>query len=190
MFTPKTSLISLRKSISLAAAAILLGGLPACSGVRDSLGLSKQAPDEFAVVSNAPLTLPPDFSLRPPTPGARRPQETPIREQAAETLFQDNQLAGTESTGELALLQQADALETDPNIRLVVDREFSLFVNERDDFFESLLFWREEQALGDAVDARAEQQRLQENAALGQAVTTGETPTIERKERALLEGIF
>lgn len=190
MYTPKKSSRTLRKSLSLVAAAILLGGLPACSGVRDSLGLSKQSPDEFAVVSNAPLTLPPDFSLRPPTPGARRPQETPIREQAANALFEDNQLAPVESQGELAILQQADALETDPNIRLVVDREFSLFVSEQDDFFESLLFWRGETPLGEAVDARAESQRLQENAALGQAVTTGETPTIERKERALLEGIF
>ena len=32
-------------------------------------------PDEFAVESRAPLTVPPDFDLRPPEPGAPRPQE-------------------------------------------------------------------------------------------------------------------
>jgi len=44
--------------------------------------------------------------------------------------------------------------------------------------------------LGQSVDASAESKRLQENAALGEPVTTGETPVIERRERALLEGIF
>jgi len=190
MSTRKTTSSKMLKCLSLAAAALLVGGLPACSGVRESLGLTKQAPDEFAVVSNAPLTLPPDFSLRPPSPGARRPQVQPISEQAAETLFEDRPVAVAESSGELALLQQADALETDPNIRLVVDREFSLFVAERDDFFESLLFWRDGVPLGQSVDASAESKRLQENAALGEPVTTGETPVIERRERALLEGIF
>ncbi len=33
------------------------------------------SPDEFAVESRAPLTIPPDFDLRPPQPGAPRPQE-------------------------------------------------------------------------------------------------------------------
>ncbi|MCH8926537.1 MAG: DUF3035 domain-containing protein, partial [Proteobacteria bacterium] len=32
--------------------------------------------------------------------------------------------------------------------------------------------------------------RLRENAALGKAVTAGRTPTIERKSKALFEGLF
>jgi hypothetical protein len=40
------------------------------------------------------------------------------------------------------------------------------------------------------VDPQAEQQRIEENQALGKPVTEGETPTIERKKRGLLEGIF
>ncbi|MCH6587398.1 MAG: DUF3035 domain-containing protein, partial [Proteobacteria bacterium] len=32
--------------------------------------------------------------------------------------------------------------------------------------------------------------RLRETAALGKAVPAGETPTIERKSKALLEGLF
>jgi hypothetical protein len=57
--------------------------LAACEGVRQELGLTKQPPDEFAVVaSKAPLVVPPDFSLRPPRPGAPRPQETQPRDAA------------------------------------------------------------------------------------------------------------
>ena len=44
--------------------------LGACGGVRDTLGLAKRSPDEFTVVRKAPLSMPPDFNLRPPTPGA------------------------------------------------------------------------------------------------------------------------
>ena len=56
----------------------LLGGLAlgvaGCESTRETFGLNKQAPDEFQVVSRAPLSLPPDFTLRVPEPGAARPQ--------------------------------------------------------------------------------------------------------------------
>ncbi len=49
----------------LAFAALSL--LVACSGsVQQKLGLERRVPDEFQVVRRAPLTLPPDFTLRPP----------------------------------------------------------------------------------------------------------------------------
>jgi hypothetical protein len=50
-------------------------GLTGCSDWRQVIGLDQPAPDEFAVESRAPLTIPPDFNLRPPKPGAARPQD-------------------------------------------------------------------------------------------------------------------
>jgi len=49
--------------------------LAACGGesLSDTLGYGKSAPDEFAIVTKAPLVIPPDYSLRPPRPGALRP---------------------------------------------------------------------------------------------------------------------
>ena len=47
----------------------------ACGGARQALGLTKVSPDEFRVVTKAPLVLPPDYALRPPEPGKPRPQE-------------------------------------------------------------------------------------------------------------------
>jgi hypothetical protein len=44
-------------------------------GFRQLIGLDRTGPDEFAVESRAPLTIPPDFDLRPPAPGTGRPQE-------------------------------------------------------------------------------------------------------------------
>ena len=49
--------------------------LPGCAGFRQAIGIDRVGPDEFAVESRAPLTIPPEFDLRPPQPGAPRPQE-------------------------------------------------------------------------------------------------------------------
>lgn len=186
-----------RGAALLAGVAIVAAGVSGCQGMKKQLGLAKSAPDEFAVVRNAPLTIPPDFSLRPPRPGAARPQEAPIREQAEDDVFRAARAATAtieqgpvESQGESVLLQKAGAVDTDPDIRQIIDREYSDFAREQDGFVDWVMFWRDEEALGTIVDAEAEAQRLKENAALGRAATEGETPTIQRREKALLEGIF
>ena len=53
-------------TLRLLTVAALTLAVSACGGFREQLGLEKQSPDEFRVVSRAPLTLPPDYSLRPP----------------------------------------------------------------------------------------------------------------------------
>ena len=68
---------------------ILLAGstamLAACGG---GGGLfNRDRPDEFAVQRQAPLVVPPDFTLTPPAPGAPRPAEGSAAEQALEALF-------------------------------------------------------------------------------------------------------
>lgn len=47
---------------------VLIAG---CSGadVKETLGLGRAGPDEFRVVSRPPLSVPPEFTLRPPLPG-------------------------------------------------------------------------------------------------------------------------
>lgn len=72
-----------------AAGAIALGALAsllsACGGSGGILG--RERPDEFAVQRQAPLVVPPDFNLAPPTPGTPRPAEGTASEQALEVLF-------------------------------------------------------------------------------------------------------
>ncbi len=53
---------------------LLIGGLltailalSGCSDVKQELGVGRNSPDEFMVVKRAPLTLPPDYTLRPPS---------------------------------------------------------------------------------------------------------------------------
>ena len=189
---------SVGRGLALGLGALALAAtLSACEGgIGDALGLGKSAPDEFAVVRNAPLTLPPDFTLRPPRPGEARPNEESVREQARVALFNEaGALAIDDSTaaatqGEAAFVERAGAADVDPNIRHIVDREFSGYASEDESFIDSLLFWQEEQPPGEVVDAAAEAERLRENAEAGKPVTAGETPTIKRREKALLEGVF
>ena len=57
--------------LSLALAVTLLSG---CESARKAFSGDKNAPDEFAVYSRPPLSLPPDYRLRPPPPGTFPPQ--------------------------------------------------------------------------------------------------------------------
>ena len=56
--------------------------LPGCTDFRRVLGMDRVGPDEFAVESRAPLTIPPEFDLRPPQLGAPRPQEVTSADKA------------------------------------------------------------------------------------------------------------
>ena len=66
-------------AVTCAASVVLLSG---CSDFRRAIGMDRAGPDEFAVESRAPLTIPPEFDLRPPQPGAPRPQDANVAEKA------------------------------------------------------------------------------------------------------------
>ncbi|GIR54161.1 MAG: hypothetical protein CM15mP62_16320 [Rhodospirillaceae bacterium] len=63
-----------RALFSVLSVTLLLAFLTGCGEVRSMLGQNKQSPDEFAVLSQAPLSIPPNFTLRAPEPGANRPK--------------------------------------------------------------------------------------------------------------------
>jgi hypothetical protein len=61
---------------------VLVAMTAGCGSVKDELGLEKKAPDEFTVVRNAPLSLPPNYNLRPPKPGENGAGQQEQREKA------------------------------------------------------------------------------------------------------------
>ncbi len=160
--------------------AVLVAG--GCEGAREAIGLEKAAPDEFSVYTRAPLSLPPDYALRPPAPGSDRPQKVNPRDIAKQAILggQIRDAAGT-STGVQVLLRDTGALTSDPQIRATINRETSILAEEDRDIAESILFWVQPTKYGRVVDPGKESQRIRENQALGRPITEGETPTIERK---------
>jgi hypothetical protein len=191
-YNGRARLGAVRPALVIACAALLLAG---CSSLRSIAGLDKDAPDEFQVVTRAPLSMPPDFGLRAPDPGAPRPQEVTPTERARQIVI-DREVAPGEprvrpieglSVGESAFLKHAGAASSDPNIRRQVDRETATLADADKRWIDSLLFWKKSQPAGTVVDPEKESARLRENAALNRPVTAGETPTIKKKSSALFE---
>jgi hypothetical protein len=193
-YAMKGQIVSHPRYRLLIASAVLLGALTGCGSgeLRRSLGIDRAGPDAFSVVARAPLESPPAFGLRPPQPGASRPNETNAADRAREALLGPAARAGLadRSPGEAALLTQAGAIGVDPRIRDTVNRESTQLAEADRSFVDRLIFWQRPQAPGMVVNAGQESQRLRDNAALGRPVTEGETPVIQRKRRGPLEGLL
>jgi len=89
------------------------------------VGHKPKTPDEFAVARNAPLIIPPDFSLAPPVAGTAGLTPAEAQQQAIDTLFGG---PAPRSAGETTLLDAAGRNDAqlgirsqvwDPNTRLV-----------------------------------------------------------------------
>ncbi|HEY8288861.1 MAG TPA: DUF3035 domain-containing protein, partial [Acetobacteraceae bacterium] len=169
--------------------AVLLSG---CSdGVTRTFGLTRDAPDEFTVTTRAPLSMPPDYNLRPPRPGAARPQEQSARQQAEEALVPQLALGapqGTSSPGQSALLQEVGPAAPS-DIRAKIDRD-AANGSASDGFIDKLLYWRKPNSDAAQVDPARESQRLRENAALGQGPSAGDTPIIQPRKSGWFTNLF
>lgn len=127
----------------VATVAVLVAGtaLAGCQSARQALGITKVVPDEFRVVSKAPLVVPPDYSLRPPAPGEPRPQELEPESQARVALL-GQRAAEDRSQGEKLLATKAGGDQADPLIRYVVDDEFGSIAHKDKSFADLVMFWR------------------------------------------------
>jgi len=177
--------------------ALLLAGCG--DNVRRTLGLNKQSPDEFRVVSRAPLTVPPSFALRPPAPGAQRPQEASATERARQAVFRVEERErsleqappdDSRSLGERSLLLQAGVDRNDPNIRQEVERESRQINEESRSFADRLIFWKDPEPEYEEIDASAEARRLRGTDAMGERPTGENVPVVERRQRSLFERLF
>jgi len=131
------------KLTRVAVGALLIGAaaLAGCQSASRAFGLAKVTPDEFRVVTKAPLTLPPDYSLRPPQPGEPRPTELQP-ESAARQALEGQRAADVRSDGEKLLVQKAHADQADPLVRYVVDDEFGALAHKDKTFADWVMFWK------------------------------------------------
>ncbi|HEY1707585.1 MAG TPA: DUF3035 domain-containing protein [Rhizomicrobium sp.] len=157
----------MKNAVRLAGAALLLAGLSGCDSVRDAMGTQKDSPDEFAVVTKAPLVMPPDFTLRPPKPGAPPTNQIAPTDVAQTAMFSGDSTAATAalpanmSQGEKTLLASAGATGADNSIRQVIAADNRNMQAADEGFTDNLMFWQKSQAAADPnVDAAAEANRL------------------------------
>jgi hypothetical protein len=129
------------------AKAAILGGamlLSACTGNwKQAVGIQPTSPDEFAVESRAPLTMPPDFDLRPPAPGASRPQEVSAASKAQGVV--DNAGPGAPGKQASGTLRYAGTNLADPNAQ-IADQSLAAKLLRTNDTNESAVVEKRETA--------------------------------------------
>ena len=189
--------MKLQRILAFSLLATVVVVLSACESAKKVISRSKEAPDEFVVYQRPPLSLPPEFSLRPPNSGSSGPQAITPSDQARAALLQRQASVNTKpvsdptlSDGLNALMQKTGAAQADPSIREVVNAETTLLSKEDQRLADKMIFWVDDKPFeGTVVDAEKEQQRIRENQALGQPITEGETPQVKKKRatKGLLE---
>jgi hypothetical protein len=106
---------------------LLISLLSGCGeDVKQKLGIQRKSPDAFSVIANPPLSMPPDFELRPPLE-EKSYSKSHIQAQepshaAKEVLLgtKGSSSKSAPSHGENALLQKAGISDADSNIKSVL----------------------------------------------------------------------
>ncbi len=200
------------RTAMFASAASLL--LSACGGsdVKETLGLERKAPDEFRVVSRPPLSVPPEFNLRPPgdTQNAA-PSVAPVHKQAESLLLSDGEgntyalpaptsdtavvpvsvsTPSSADSAEMQFLKNAGADNADSTVRTTLEEEkiSHQIQKEEEGWWDSVFSGSE--AKDPTVDAKKEAERIQKNQDEGKPVNDGEIADTKGKDRGMWGRIF
>ena len=157
---------------------ILALNLISCSQLRESAGVTRKSLDEFQIVENPPLVLPPDFNLIPPDQLEEKNIQNVDKELAKEILFglEENMM---QNQSQLSIMQQI-LLETDvrdisPLIREEIDQQFSQEV-ESNNIFQ--IDWEDEI---DILDAVKESERIRNKNFEGKSIAEDDVPVKKEK---------
>lgn len=181
-------------AIRFACAMAAIATMTAGCGIGKALGGGKNAPDEFAITTKAPLVVPPDYGLRPPRPGETRPQELSPSERAQQVLVGDT-AAAPPSTGEQLLLRKAGALGADNSIRALLAAENGGRADKDRSLANQLMFWNfvdgkvDDSAAPLRVDNPEEWMAARE-AAIKAVIGEEAQVEIEQSEGLKLPGVF
>ena len=165
--------------ILIAASALGAMGLTGCSSASKALGITRDAPNEFNILTKAPLVIPPEYNLRPPQTGVSSSENNYSQEAARKALLGD--IDDAEPTrGEVVLMSKACVGRANQEIRVEIDGVNSV-ERKTSDFASRVLFWQDGRVVnpdGSPLDAENEAARLQsiEKATGGQQVEITKRP--------------
>ncbi|ABI77707.1 putative lipoprotein [Hyphomonas neptunium ATCC 15444] len=128
----------MKKTLPLLAAGLALGVTAACSATGSS---GAATPNEFRVVTKPPLSIPPNYSLRPPAPGTTIPAEVEAATAGGTEAFGTG-LGIEASASERALVAAAGANAVSQSIRAQVDWEETKAIRKSPTIADRILFWR------------------------------------------------
>lgn len=195
---------------------ISLLALTACTGqeVQETFGMNRKAPDEFVVYSRPPLSVPPEFDLKPPRPGEESPTVLTTEAQARELLLGTRKKPATldeaaatvdprvetavepvleanaPSGAQSSFLSKAGVDKADPKIREALGKDVIEAPKKKkkaESLYESIVGENKDEPV---VDAKGEAERIRDNRDKGKPVTEGETPTQDEKSKSVLDKIL
>jgi len=149
-----------------------------CSKVRESAGVNRKSLDEFAVIENPPLIIPPDFNLLPPDQLEDKNLENEESELAKEILFgleDDTETNNLELSTMENILNQSMAEGIDNSIREEIDEQFA---SEKKSTSKS---WDNEMEILDSI---AESERLRNELLNDEFKSNEEIPTVKVKDKS------
>ena len=147
-----------------------------CSNVRESAGVNRKNIDEFSVIENPPLVIPPDFNLLPPDQLEEKNLDKAESDLAKEILFglegetnNDNSELSTMEN----ILSESNADETDDSIRNEIDEQFA---SEKGSISKS---WDDEMEILDSI---SESERIRKKLLNNDTESNEEVPKIKVKK--------
>ncbi|MEP7210094.1 MAG: DUF3035 domain-containing protein [Alphaproteobacteria bacterium] len=173
----------MKRLYAIVLASASLASLAGCAAL-----VGSGAPDEFRVVRKAPLTIPPEYNLRPPAPGTSRPQELEPDAQARVAVF-GNDIGRDASEGEKLLVKSAGGDTLDRSVRAAVDYDSAQILRKPRSFTDQILNFGRKSSDVAAIDPAAEAARLKTDEA-GLTELTGDKPVIlKRQSSSKLPGL-
>ena len=162
--------------------------LSSCSTVRKSAGVTRKSLDEFNVVENPPLVIPPDFNLLPPEQLEKKNIDDVETELAKEILFGLDENLENNENEKLSIMNQilesTEANNVDSNIRKEIDEQFA---NEMKTDSIYQIEWDTEI---EVLDAIKESERIRNQLIQGKSIAEGEVPTTIQKTKKKKKRFF
>ncbi len=194
--------------------------LTACGGssVKETLGIGARAPDEFKVVARPPLSVPPQFNLRPPSTNAASPTLIPADKQAKSIItgskitINDEGISNVDTAvtpvdssplpsassdkkkknapAESEFMKNIGVDKADPKVRdeLIQQKIEAQEKKEESSWWGNVTNVTEKKDT--LVDAKKEAQRIKTNKEKDKPVTEGETPEVKDKDHGVIGNIF
>ena len=136
--------------------------LLSCGKVRDSAGVNRKVIDEYGVVENPPLVIPPNFNLLPPEQIESKDIEDADSELAKEILFgleDSNNEINSDNSLISEIIKETEANEVDENIRDTINQDFA---GEKSSINDETNFESEEE-LNAAIEATEKKDNIKKN---------------------------
>lgn len=152
--------------------------LASCSKIRESAGVTRKTLDEFQIIENPPLIIPPDFNLVAPDKLQQRNIDDVEKDLAQEILFglnEKEQNIEKQNSTMNQILSRANASNISNDIREEIDQEFAQEI-KMDGVFQ--IDWDNEV---DVLDAVKESERIRNRNFEGENISDGEIPIKKEK---------